>query len=128
MKKISVAPEIDGYTKWMAVERFVFYKREDDTKDLAFDLSKWEERKIKSYPICKIDNFYDCVIPYEELQSGDYWLWLNTLSKPFDTTKMKDVPMVSRNFMSVTQHTEIIYDPSTAPNFNDPTTRPFDAM
>jgi hypothetical protein len=124
-EKLSVAPEIDGYTKWKVAERFVFYKKEDDTIDLAFDLSTWEQRAIKSYTICKIDKFYNCEIPYEELQNGDYWLWLNTLSKPFDTTKIKDVPMTTRNYMDVTQKTEIIYDPSTAPNFNDPTTRPF---
>lgn len=124
-EKSSAAPEIDGYTKWKVAERFVLYEKEDGTIDLAFDLSTWEQRVIKSYTICKIEKFYDCEIPYEELQNGDYWLWLNTLSKPFDTTKIKDVPMTTRNYMDVTQKTEIIYDPSTAPNFNDPTTRPF---
>lgn len=124
-EKLSSAPEIEGQIKWKVAERFILYEKEDGTKDLAFDLTTREQREIKSYPICKMDKFYDCVIPLEELQNGDYWLWLNTLSKPFDSSIIKDVPMTTRTFMSVTQHTEIIYDPSTAPNFNDPTTRPF---
>lgn len=86
---------------------------------------KWGVEAIKEYSICKIERFYDCVVPYEDLENGDYWRWLQTLSKPFDPLKVKDIPLITQTFRSVTEKTEIIYDTSGGPNFADPSVMPF---
>ena len=74
--------------------------------------------EVKQFPICQIENFRDCPITVDDLFNGNYLRWLNTLSKPFDQSKIKQVPMIIVD-------NEILYDIRTAPNFNDPSTRPF---
>ena len=79
---------------------------------------KWEMEAIKEYPICAPENFRDCPVPVEDLFNGNYHRWLKTLSQPFDPEKIKFVPMeIDRE--------AIIYQTSTAPNYEDPETRPF---
>jgi hypothetical protein len=74
--------------------------------------------EVKQYPICQVENFRDCPIPVEELFDGTYLRWLYTLSKPFDSAKIKNVPLQEVNG-------EIIYNLATLPNFTDPETAPF---
>lgn len=85
----------------------------------------------KTFPVCKTEKFKDCVI-YDGASIPDaikaisqYQAWLPTLSKPFDTAKLKlDVPFVF--FKQDPPEGDLItYDARTSPNFNDPTTRPF---
>ena len=67
----------------------------------------------KTYQICQIENFRNCVIPPEDLLGGKdspYLRWLKSISRPFDTTNIKQVPLISNGM-------EIIYDINTAPNF-----------
>ncbi|MDP2656776.1 MAG: hypothetical protein Q8P11_04395, partial [bacterium] len=64
------------------------------------------------------ENFRDCEIPVEELFDGTYFHWLETLSKPFDQSKIKDVPFSMLANM-------IVYNLKTAPNFEDQSTAPF---
>ncbi len=78
--------------------------------------------EIKSYPICKIENYDKCVIPVEDLLNGDYLKWLETLSQPFDATNLKQVPFV---FLQEQEGNLIVYDMTHTPNFSDPATRPF---
>ncbi len=49
--------------------------------------------EVKQFPICQIENFRDCLITVDDLFNGNYLRWLNTLSKPFDQSKIKQVPM-----------------------------------
>lgn len=76
----------------------------------------------KTFQVCKIEDYKNCEILAEDLLSGAYWQWLQTLSKPFNPAKIKDVPfeMVQENWGNT-----IVYNFATAPNFDDPTTRPF---
>lgn len=79
--------------------------------------------EIKDFPVCKIENFRDCVITVEELFDGTYLRWLQTQSKPFDPTKVKDVPF---DVMTIPDaNPMIVYKMDTAPNFSDPDSRPF---
>jgi len=109
----------------------VLQYRDIDDKNVVYTFNKatrkLEVEPIKDYSICKIEKFYDCVVPYEDLVNGDYLRWLKTLSKPFDQTKIKDVPFVihDRPQSIVPGETEIIYDTSTGPNFADPSSAPF---
>lgn len=82
----------------------------------------------KTFPVCKTERFKDCVI-YDGASIPDaikaisqYQAWLPTLSKPFDATKIKDVPL---QLLQQDEGNLIVYDLQTAPNFNDPATRPF---
>jgi hypothetical protein len=80
--------------------------------------------EVKTYEQCKIREFYKCEVPEQDLWDGNYLRWLDTLSQPFDQTKIKDVPFVLYR-ESAFQADTIIYDPSTAPNFTEPSTVPF---
>ena len=81
---------------------------------------------IKEFPICKIEKFRDCPITAEDLLNGNYFRWLQTLSKPFDQSKIKEVPFAETVVASSpSQPHAIIYNPATAPNFSDPSTAPF---
>ena len=75
--------------------------------------------EVKQFPICQIENFRDCPITVDDLFNGNYLAWLNTLSKPFDQAKIKQVPM------EVVFGNIITYNTKTAPNFRDPATAPF---
>ena len=75
--------------------------------------------EVKQFPICQIEQFRDCPITVDDLFNGNYLRWLNTLSKPFDQSKIKQVPM------QVMFGNIIFYNPKTAPNFRDPATAPF---
>ncbi len=75
--------------------------------------------EVKQFPVCQIENFRDCPITVDDLFNGNYLAWLNTLSKPFDQSKIKQVPM------EVMYGGLIVYDTKTAPNFRDPATAPF---
>ena len=75
--------------------------------------------EVKQFPICQIEKFRDCPITVDDLFNGNYLAWLNTLSKPFDQSKIKQVPM------EVVWGNLIVYDTKTAPNFRDPATAPF---
>lgn len=83
----------------------------------------------KTFSVCKIEKYKDCVIydgssiPEAINALGQYQEWLQTLSKPFDLTKLKlNVPFV---FFKQQEGDLITYNASTSPNFNDPATRPF---
>lgn len=82
----------------------------------------------KTFPVCKTEKYKDCVIydgasiPEAINALSQYHDWLQTLSKPFDATKIKDVPFETRQ---EDWGTAIIYKAETTPNFKDPTTRPF---
>jgi|GEM_PF-2320608 len=97
------------------------YRDEANQKVIyAFDkkTGKWGVEVVKEYPICATENFRDCPVPVEDLFNGNYHRWLKTLSQPFDPEKIKFVPMqIDRE--------AIIYETSTAPNYEDPETRPF---
>ena len=75
--------------------------------------------EVKQFPICQIEKFRDCPITVDDLFNGNYLAWLNTLSKPFDQSKIKQVPM------EVMYGGLIVYNTKTAPNFRDPATAPF---
>ncbi|MCL5611637.1 MAG: hypothetical protein M1485_03655 [Chloroflexi bacterium] len=75
--------------------------------------------EVKQFPICQIEKFRDCPITVDDLFNGNYLRWLNTLSKPFDQAKIKQVPM------EVVFGNIITYNTKTAPNFRDPATAPF---
>ena len=75
--------------------------------------------EVKQFPICQIEKFRDCPITVDDLFNGNYLAWLNTLSKPFDQSKIKQVPM------EVVFGNIIVYNTKTAPNFKDPATAPF---
>ncbi len=82
--------------------------------------------EIKSYPICKIEQFKNCVIPFDDLLNGNYLRWLQTLSKPFDPATTKVVPFAEDTFSNgVLEMKSIIFDPTTAPNFSNSSTTPF---
>ena len=75
--------------------------------------------ETKQYNICAPEQFQDCPISVEDLFNGNYWRWLNTLSKPFDPNFVKNVSLFNwEGFV-------IIYDLSTIPNFNVKGTEPF---
>ncbi len=76
------------------------------------------------YSICKIESFYNCVIPAEDLANGNYFYWLETLSKPFDQSKIKDIPFAIDK-LSFDVGDAIVYNTDHAPNFSDPATAPF---
>lgn len=48
-----------------------------------------EEKEVKEYQVCRIENFRDCTIPVEDLIDGSYLRWLQTLSKPFPESQIK---------------------------------------
>jgi hypothetical protein len=74
--------------------------------------------EIKQYKVCTPEHFRDCLISVDDLFDGKYLEWLNTLSRPFDPKKVKDVPLV--NIDNV-----IIYDIRTLPNFTEKDLQPF---
>ncbi len=87
----------------------------------------------KTFDICKpvsVEEVKKCVI-YDGSSIPDainalkeYQNWLPTLSQPFDSTKIKDVPFVF--FRGQQPEGDIItYDTKTEPNFPIPETRPF---
>lgn len=69
----------------------------------------------KEYSICNLENFRDCPIPAEDLLDGSYLRWLYTLSKPFPSDVITNIPM---EIVRVDFHDAFItYDIDTAPNF-----------
>jgi hypothetical protein len=74
--------------------------------------------EIKQFNICTPEDYLNCPIEVEDLFNGNYFNWLNTLSKPFDPTKINNVPLE----YSIT---EIIYNTKTAPNFPTEDSKPF---
>lgn len=49
-------------------------------------------KEIKQYPICAVENYTECVIPYQDLFSGDYLNWLNTLPvEEFDASALDKI-------------------------------------
>lgn len=52
---------------------------------------------ISQFKVCTPEQFQKCPIRPESLFDGSYFAFLNTLSKPFDPTKIKDVPLVWGN-------------------------------
>lgn len=68
---------------------------------------------------CQIEQYKDCVINAEDLFNGKYLEWLNTLSKPFDTSKFSKAPLIYYD------NGELTYQKTSAPNFNAPGSQPF---
>ncbi|KXK11668.1 MAG: hypothetical protein UZ14_CFX002002710 [Chloroflexi bacterium OLB14] len=129
-EKIENAIDIDGYTPYRSAERYVFYENGDGVRDVAYDLTTGEKVEIPQYQICSPEKFYECEVSPEDLMSGKYWLWLNTLDVGFDPEKIKDVPLVSRNstYGGWVQVTEVYHDSGwdKPVDFADPATAPFD--
>lgn len=75
--------------------------------------------EVAQFNICQIEQYKDCKITVEQLFNGDYLNWLNTLSKPFDPTKINDVPFV--HYTSG----DAVYQVQTAPNFTVDGSEPF---
>jgi hypothetical protein len=75
--------------------------------------------EVIDYGICTPEAFRECPVPPEDLFNGNYLAFLETLSRPFDKEKIKNVPLIyARDGL-------IMYDISNLPNFADPETAPF---
>jgi hypothetical protein len=44
---------------------------------------------LRQFPICSLENYRECPLTTEDLLDGSYLRWLNTLSTPFDASKVK---------------------------------------
>lgn len=121
-EKLAIGPELEGHNKWRASGKYVIYADQYGNIDKAYDLSKGEYRDIPDYPVTKPENFRDNEISVEDLLNGNYFLSLNKLSRPFNSEKIKFV-----NFDTVTSTgtLTVVYDRSTAPNYENPDERPF---
>jgi len=80
------------------------------TYDVEKGFVKNKEFKIAA---CTAEHIFDEKITVEDLPA--YHDWLNTLSKPFDASKIKDVPLMRQRG----EANRIIYDWRTAPNWED---------
>ena len=88
------------------------------TPEVTFDVCK--PTSVEEVKKCVI---YDgASIPDAIKAISQYQAWLQTLSQPFDPTKVKDVNM---QLLKQDEGDLIVYNIHTAPNFNDPTSRPF---
>jgi len=125
---LSVAPSIEGYSPIRVAERYVLYEGAGGVRNLAYDMFIGEEVEIPEYQVCAPEKFYNCEIPKEDLISGKYWLWLNSLDVPFEVDKIKDTPLVSVNTSYGWVNVVEIYHDSgedQPADFNDPSTAPF---
>lgn len=120
-EKLAVAPNLDDHNKCKASGQYVLYTDQNSNIVKAFDLTRGEYKVIPDYPITKIENFREFEIQLEDLLNGNYWLWLNTLSKPFDSEKIRFVKLDT----VTDSQTVVIYDKSTAPNYENSDERPF---
>ena len=84
----------------------------------------WDAKKrlvpaveVKQFPVCGIENFRECPVTLEDILNGNVMRWLETQKKPFDTDKIKNVPLIWYEGWD-----RIQYDTRTAPNFTDPAT------
>ena len=66
---------------------------------------------------CQIENFRDCPIGAEELFDGTVDKWLETLSRPFDAEKVKEVPL--QRYVLGKDFEVIGYNIGTSPNFEN---------
>ena len=87
------------------------------------------EIPAKEYPITTIENYRDCYVPTEELLDGSYWNWLNDVIAPTlipwfqeHEGKIKDVRIAA---IGLNTGNCLVFNPETAPNFEDPETAPF---
>jgi len=83
------------------------------------DTNEWKE--IMKFPVRQIENFRECKITEDDILSGRIDRWLETLSKPFDLSKINlDAKLVWYEGWQ-----EIMYNVDTSPNFSIDGSEPF---
>ena len=114
-EKLAAAPDVDGYTKHVS-GAWVIYENAEGPEQ-TYNLTTGAMTEIKQFPVCGIENFRDCPVTLEDIFNGNVMRWLEAQKRPFDTSKIKNVPLIWYEGWD-----RIQYDTRTAPNFTDPAT------
>lgn len=88
----------------------------------------WNEQsasfEVKEYPTCKPADFQKCPIPLEEAQLHGMFVQSTLTEDLFDPTQLKIITRYFKYF-DANGITMLLPDTTTAPNYTEPTTRPF---